>query len=990
MTRLVQALSIKSGESRMASLTIGIMLLTSMGAALGGTGIEALFFARFGVEYLPYMFLGLGITSMIMSFGFSAALGSIPRRVLYISIPLFIAAILVFARLALFTKLSWLYPALWLGKEILNFLIGILVWGIAGVVCDTRQAKRLFPLFNASRILGQVIGGFVTGLLVKAIGTENLLLVWAGTMLLAFLLSRTLLRNQRLPSPPTAQSRQKQPTLIHKMQQGYQYVRRSRLMRWVSLSAILFSILYFSISLPFSRAATEQYVTEENLAAFLGLFNGISTAAAFLASLFFANRLFARFGIMFSILVFTIIYLVGFASLALFPIFAIVVSFRFIQMLWLSGIADPAYQAMFNVVPNERRDQVRTFIDGVPEQAGVFIAGAILIIGEQTLAPQQLYIVGLFAAALCTFAIYRARIGYNEALIEALQAGNPHLFYSEEQPFGGFRQDAAAVRAALNGLADPDPVIRRVSAEILGHLSLPEAESSLLNGLRDSDAIVRAACLRALAQAKATTAIDRVAASLQDPEADVRFEAVAVLSALAMSPSQLEDYLNPLMEDIDSRVSTRAASALLKVGCNVERAKSFLRYTAALGEISERENAIIAMGEWGDTEAFKFLMNELKDPQLPVLIRRVILASLTQIDSVKSIPYLIEELGYVDKSVRETAADLLAKIGQPAVESVLLALKNPQQEEGALLALHTKHLSMLPEKPIEEYARASVSRAVKYDDLMRGVRSAASNEAVGLLLESLQKKSNGYGVRALRAMGLLEDRDSMNLAIDILEMRNSIQRANVIEALESLNSRTRNIIQPLMRIWEEESTPNGNADWGRLIADDDPWIRDCALFAAHKLGEIEMENIATLSLMERILFFKRVPLFANLSPSDIKQVAALAEEISFSDGDIIMQQGEVGDVMFIIASGEVRVIATKDQKEVELARRKVGEFIGEMALISKEPRFATVAAVGDVHTLCIHQKNFESLLRDRPDASLAVIQVLCERLKEAGLKLHGN
>ena len=62
----------------MASLVIGVMLFTSMGAALGGTGIEALFFARFGVEYLPYMFVGLGITSMIMSFGITALLSRIP------------------------------------------------------------------------------------------------------------------------------------------------------------------------------------------------------------------------------------------------------------------------------------------------------------------------------------------------------------------------------------------------------------------------------------------------------------------------------------------------------------------------------------------------------------------------------------------------------------------------------------------------------------------------------------------------------------------------------------------------------------------------------------------------------------------------------------------------------------------------------------------------------------------------------------------------
>jgi hypothetical protein len=91
------------------------------------------------------MFFGLGITSMIMSFGFSAALGSISRRILYVSIPLFIAAILILARLALITKLNWLYPALWLGKEILNFLTGILIWGIAGVVCDTRQLNQTSP-----------------------------------------------------------------------------------------------------------------------------------------------------------------------------------------------------------------------------------------------------------------------------------------------------------------------------------------------------------------------------------------------------------------------------------------------------------------------------------------------------------------------------------------------------------------------------------------------------------------------------------------------------------------------------------------------------------------------------------------------------------------------------------------------------------------------------------------------------------------------------
>ncbi|HSB00060.1 MAG TPA: cyclic nucleotide-binding domain-containing protein, partial [Anaerolineales bacterium] len=464
-----------------------------------------------------------------------------------------------------------------------------------------------------------------------------------------------------------------------------------------------------------------------------------------------------------------------------------------------------------------------------------------------------------------------------------------------------------------------------------------------------------------------------------------RFEAVAALSALIVSPPTLEHTLTPMLDDPDSRVSTRTASALLRAGRQVERAKLFLRHTAVMGEPSDREHAIMAMGEWGDAEAFTFLANELEDRHLPIRIQRALLTALERIDGTASLPYLTEALSHTDISIRETAAGLLSQMGEAAMEPVLLALQQPQGEEGALLAL--QHLPVPPQQPVEEYARAAVSRAVEYDCLGRGVQRKGRNEALSLLAESLQKKSNEYGIRALRAIGLLGDREAMNLAIEILQTQDPTHRANVIEALESIHARWRKIVQPLTRLWEEQATPDGEADWQRLLTDEDEWIRDCALFAAHKLGEMKMENIPTLSLMERILFLKQVLLFAGLAPGDLKQIAAIAQEESFSDGATIVQQGDVGDVMFIVVSGEVRVTATNGQKEIELARRKAGEYVGEMALISKEPRIATLTALGNVHALCIDQKSFESILRDRPDVSLAVIQVLCKRLKEASRRL---
>lgn len=976
----------------MASLTIGIMLFTAMGASFGGTGIETLFFARFGVEYLPYMFVGLGITSMLMSFGMTALLSRVPKKVLYIAIPLLVSVVLVLARFALLSNSNWLYPALWLGKEVLNTLIGLVIWGIAGAVCDTRQAKRLFPLFNAARILGQVVGGFITGLLVTMIGTENLLLVWAGALSIAFVLSRAVLAGQQINTQTQTKSRRlrQQPTLIQEMQRGYQYVRNSSLMTWVAISTIFFSVLYFSISLPFSRAATEQYVNEDALAAFLGLFNGLSTAAAFLASLFVANKLYARIGIMLAILALPVIYLIGFASLILAPVFFVIVAFRFIQMLWMSGLADSAWQAVFNVVPPEKRDEVRTFISGVPEQAGTFIAGGILILGEKSLNPQQLYIIGFIAAAICTYVIFQARRGYNLALVDALRAGRPHLFFSEEKPFGGFHQDLTAIQTALTGLKDTDPIVRRISAEIVGHLSLPESTNALISGLSDVDALVRSASLKALSHSKATPALLDIAASLSDPEPEVRSQAITTLTTLSPTSPALTKLITPLLDDEDSKVSTCAALCLLRVDNTNAKAKAHLRHTAVFGELDDRVHAIQAMGEWGDQEAFEFLSSELRDPGIEAVVKNSILTALAKIDPYAAQPHLLKALK--DNAARETSARLLGNIGSSITDSVIMLLNDETSADGALRTL--EQLPSPPTKPILEFARVTVSRSSEYDALRRSIQASGKNartelsrsDALRLLEESLHEKSHYYGIQALRAIGLLSDRDAMKLAIENLQSRDAASQANVIEALDTMSAKYRDVIQPLTKLWEDDpsSSITRHPDWQRLLNDPDEWIRDCAAFAQH-YGE-HMDTLATLSLMDRILFFKRVPLFVNFSPVDLKQVATLAEEEVFSDGEELGHEGDIGDVMFIIIHGEVKVCAQRDGQEFEIARRKAGDYVGEMSIIGREPRMASLVAVGDVRTLCIDQKSFEGLIRERPDVSLAVMQALSQRLKEASLK----
>jgi HEAT repeat protein len=963
-------LNVHENEGRMAILVIGVMLLTSAGFTLGSTGVETLFFTRYGVEYLPYMYLPLGILSFLTSLGVTALLGRVRHETLYTFIPIGVAVITVLAWMILFSTWNLIYPVLWLGKEVINSLIGLVVWGIAGAVCDTRQSKRLFPLFNAGRILGSVIGGVGTGLLVNQIGTQNLLLIWAGMLILAFALTRALLHG-RMPAEPIRQSRrkQKQTSLIQEMQQGYQFVRRSSLMRLVAFAAILFSVLYRCIDLPFSKAATMQFLGNENeLAGFLGLFNGLSTAAAFQASVFIANRLYARIGIMNAILALPIIYLIGFGGLALSNTFAVILTFRFVQMLWLSGIADSAYQAMFNAVPSARRDQVRAFIGGVPEQAGTFLAGLITLVFPS----QQLAIVGFVFAVATTFIDWRASRAYNAALVDSLRKGRPTIFGRDSRP------DAAAIHAALDGMQHPDPVVRRISTEIIGAQST--ATDALVHALLDEDMDVRISALKGLARLQASSALLDIASLLSAPQPEVRAHTVDTLRALTPYPRGLTTLLTRMLDDEDSRVRIRAIVALLSID-SAHPSRNALRHMSMIGDMDERVMALNALAEVGDPNALVLFSTELEDEHAPIAVRCAAASALASCGN-SAIPELKKTLATEHSSLKSSVACALGKIGDDSLPAVFDSLADEDSEEGALIAL--EQLSAWKEaERLREYVKCRVESSLRYENLRVAIHGN-EDERIQLLTDSLRSRARRDGIQALKALSLLGDHETISAAIAHLQSNSQV--SNALETLESIRNAA--LIRPLFQLWE--STPqtrpviNTQEALVELMADKDDWLRSCAVFS--KDGH--METLTTLSIMERVLLLRHVRLLDDLSTADLQRVAAIATENNFSEGEVICEQGEEGSEMFVIVSGEVRIVVKNgNQQEQEIARRAVGDVVGEISLISGETRMASVIAHGDVRALCLDRLSFESLLRERPEVCLAVMRELCKRLRERDMPI---
>jgi len=102
----------------------------------------------------------------------------------------------------------------------------------------------------------------------------------------------------------------------------------------------------------------------------------------------------------------------------------------------------------------------------------------------------------------------------------------------------------------------------------------------------------------------------------------------------------------------------------------------------------------------------------------------------------------------------------------------------------------------------------------------------------------------------------------------------------------------------------------------------------------------------------------------------------------YHDSEVIIQQGEVGNCMYVIQDGQVEILLEDGDKQVRLAVKGRGEIIGEMALFDREVRSATVRAVGQARLLTVDKKNFLRRVSSDPSLALRVTETMSQRIRD--------
>ncbi len=134
---------------------------------------------------------------------------------------------------------------------------------------------------------------------------------------------------------------------------------------------------------------------------------------------------------------------------------------------------------------------------------------------------------------------------------------------------------------------------------------------------------------------------------------------------------------------------------------------------------------------------------------------------------------------------------------------------------------------------------------------------------------------------------------------------------------------------------------------------------------------------------------RNVSLFATLNEKDMEVISKIIFINTYAKGEVVFQEGEKGDSLYIILKGQVKVcLYDEDGREYILAAIGKDGFFGELALIDELPRSANAITLENSELLIIRRHDFTRLLMENPMITIAILKVLSRRLRETDERIR--
>jgi CRP-like cAMP-binding protein len=137
-------------------------------------------------------------------------------------------------------------------------------------------------------------------------------------------------------------------------------------------------------------------------------------------------------------------------------------------------------------------------------------------------------------------------------------------------------------------------------------------------------------------------------------------------------------------------------------------------------------------------------------------------------------------------------------------------------------------------------------------------------------------------------------------------------------------------------------------------------------------------------VMSQVELFRGVPL------PELEALSRAAQPVRYADHEMLFNEGDEGDTVYIIQQGIVKIISLVGGQEKQISTVFEGELVGELALLDGRPRSAKAVASGDVHAFMIKRQDFIDFMIARPPVMLALLETLTRRARRLSDLVEGN
>lgn len=862
-------LMIRQGEGSLILHLAGVAMLVGGGLAIGRGSSDALFFKRFGTQYLPHMFFATSFLLVLASLVYAQVADKWRPGKVLLAMSAAIAGLLMANWLSMqFGASPYAFVAYFLIYAVASEILLVHFSYYAGDFFDIRQGKRLSPLVNAASRLGAVIGGLALGGLVQIWPATSLALVWVASLLL---IVATVLwkarRNAGILSGPKTRSRQRGSGMLNALF----FARRSKLLRITALGAFLLIILVSLQDYIVATLLTRHFEREQDLTAFFGLFFAFSNMLVLVMQVGVTNRLLNRFGLRAVNMIYPWSTLITFWLLAWSPGILTATLARFNYMGMLPAFRIPAANLFYRALPAYMHGRARALILGLVLPSGLAVAGLGLMFAPVEMVDSWLPILGVALAMALVAVKFRKNVAYSNSLTELIQ----QQVFAEKSPLleENVRMDKRVAKKIAAGIpACPDDAAALAFVDVLCDHAPQEAGSLLLEIAPATSTKVQDHVLRCLARLKPEGWLEYARGLVHHEDLHLSSTALEVLGqigdvAVLADARRWRNHEKP-------RPKAAALVVLKNAGDAGERDEALAKLLAMLSSPLPQENiaaaqAVAALRDVSLIDALKPLLNaqdgrvratavhayaglgldldrDCADEVTAALNDRM---ETVRVAAVKRLPavhaslprltLLAQAIEDTEPGVRRAAMSSAAKLLPSSAASLAEAFADHFHHFGmqALLADASEKLDPAEREPLLD----KIIR--RHLDAARQKRHAAAQlKAAGLmqsavaqvLHQALQEEARGHVCASIDLLAAKTPGEAMQQVAGALHSRDARIRAQGLESLQCLgdNELARGIAElvdhPELKLQNQVANAAGAHETLAAIARNaTPWLREC-------------------------------------------------------------------------------------------------------------------------------------------------------------------